>query len=47
MPERPSARVVGGLSVGLLLGMLCGWLAGLLRAPRVTAPHEPGARELR
>ena len=34
MAERPSKRVVGGLSLGLLLGMLGGWLAGLLRAPR-------------
>ncbi len=33
MPQRPSARAVGGLSVGLLLGLLGGWLAGLLRAP--------------
>jgi predicted lipid-binding transport protein (Tim44 family) len=34
VPERPSGRLVGGLSAGLLLGMLGGWLAGLLRAPR-------------
>ena len=34
VPERPSGRVVGGLSLGLLLGMLGGWLAGLLRAPK-------------
>ena len=34
MPERPSKRVVGGLSLGLLLGVLGGWVAGLLRAPR-------------
>ena len=33
-PGRPSARTVGGLSLGLLLGMLGGWLAGLLRAPK-------------
>ena len=37
MPERPSARLVGGLSLGLLLGMAGGWLAGLLRAPRKDA----------
>ncbi len=34
MPERPSKRVVSGLSLGLLLGMVGGWVAGLLRAPR-------------
>jgi NhaP-type Na+/H+ or K+/H+ antiporter len=34
VPERPSGRLVGGLSLGLLLGVLGGWLAGLLRAPR-------------
>ena len=34
MPERPSGRVVGGLSLGLLLGMLAGWVAGLLRSPK-------------
>ena len=39
MPERPSGRVVGGLSLGLLLGMLGGWLAGLLRAPRAQPPR--------
>ena len=33
MLERPSARAVGGLSLGLLLGVLGGWLAGLLRSP--------------
>ncbi|MCW3012864.1 MAG: hypothetical protein JWO90_3268 [Solirubrobacterales bacterium] len=34
MPERPSARALGGLSLGLLLGVVGGWVAGLLRAPR-------------
>ena len=34
MPEAPSKRVVGGLSLGLLLGLIGGWVAGLLRAPR-------------
>lgn len=33
MPERPSVRAVGGLSLGLVLGLIGGWLAGLLRAP--------------
>jgi hypothetical protein len=33
VPERPSGRLVRGLSLGLLLGMLGGWLAGLVRAP--------------
>jgi len=37
VPERPSGRVVGGLTLGLLLGMLGGWVAGLLRAPRSSA----------
>ena len=44
MPERPSARAVGGLSLGLLLGLLGGWLAGLLRAPRSDAPRRGTAR---
>lgn len=35
---RPSARAVGGISLGLLLGALGGWLAGLLRPPRQVAP---------
>jgi NhaP-type Na+/H+ or K+/H+ antiporter len=39
VPERPSGRVVGGLSLGLVLGMLGGWLAGLLRAPRQERPR--------
>ena len=34
MPQRPSARAVGGLSLGLALGLVCGWLAGLVRPPR-------------
>ena len=38
MPERPSGRLVGGLSLGLLLGLVGGWVAGLLRAPR---PPDP------
>ena len=37
--ERPSGRLVGGLSFGLLLGMVGGWLAGLLRSP--TRPEPP------
>ena len=37
MPERPSARAVSGLSLGLFLGLLGGWLAGLLRAPKQPA----------
>ncbi len=37
--ERPSARAVGGLSLGLLLGLLGGWLAGLLRTPADTSPR--------
>ena len=39
MTERPSGRLVGGLSVGLLLGVLGGWLAGLLRHPSRSEPH--------
>ncbi len=38
MPERPSARAIGGLSLGLLLGLLGGWLAGLLRSPADRKP---------
>ncbi len=38
MPERPSARAIGGLSLGLLLGLLGGWLAGLLRSPADRRP---------
>ena len=34
MSERPSGRVVGGLSLGLLLGAIAGWVLGLLRPPR-------------
>jgi hypothetical protein len=34
VPERPSGRVVGGLTLGLLLGVLSGWVAGLVRTPR-------------
>ena len=34
MSERPSGRVVGGLSLGLLLGAVGGWVLGLLRPPR-------------
>jgi gas vesicle protein len=34
VPERPSGRLVRGLSFGLLLGMIGGWVAGLLRAPK-------------
>ncbi|CAN5213457.1 hypothetical protein BH24ACT10_BH24ACT10_19430 [soil metagenome] len=34
MSERPSGRVVGGLSLGLLLGVVGGWVVGLLRVPR-------------
>jgi hypothetical protein len=41
VPERPSGRLVGGLSAGLLLGMLGGWLAGLLRAPRLPRVQRP------
>jgi NhaP-type Na+/H+ or K+/H+ antiporter len=38
VPERPSARAIGGLSLGLLLGLLGGWLAGLLRSPADRKP---------
>ena len=38
MPERPSGRLVGGLSLGLLLGMVAGWVAGLLRPPKQREP---------
>jgi gas vesicle protein len=38
VPERPSGRAVGGLSLGLLLGVIGGWVAGLLRAPRQREP---------
>ena len=40
MPERPSARAIGGLSLGLLLGLLGGWLAGLLRSPADRKPSR-------
>ncbi len=39
MTQRPSGRLVGGLSVGLLLGVVGGWLAGLLRSP--SRPEPP------
>ena len=39
MTERPSGRLVGGLSSVLLLGMLGGWLAGLLRSPSRSGPR--------
>ena len=40
MTERPSGRLVGSLTLGLLLGMVGGWLAGLLRAPRAKGLPE-------
>jgi hypothetical protein len=39
VPDRPSARTVGGLSVGLVLGAVLGWVAGLLRVRRL--PEDP------
>ena len=39
MPDRPSARTLGGLSFGLLVGAVLGWIAGLLRVRRL--PEDP------